>query len=177
MYRNTFDPLAVAGLQCAVGELVSTLVKYTGPESALGTLGGVVSDLLDVDGGLVSVLARATTVKMYVVPLLSPLTVHDVALVVVQVFEPGVEVTRYSVIPVPVCTGAVHETSADPTPTVADTPVGDPGAALGAVDADGADANEVPTAFTDCTVKVYEVPLASPVTVHLISVLVVVVQV
>jgi hypothetical protein len=163
LYRNTVDPLAVAAPQFAVAELVPTLVKDTVPEGALGTLGvvtgalgtlGVVTDALDVDGGLVSVLARATTVKMYVVPLLSPLTVHDVALVVVQVFEPGVEVTRYSVIPVPVCTGAVHETSADPTPTVADTPVGDPGAPLGVTGADAIEGVEEPRVFCVTTVNV-----------------------
>jgi hypothetical protein len=68
--------------------------------------------------------------------------------------------------------GAVQDTTAEPSPAVADTPVGASGAVAGAVgvtDADAADAGLVPTALVALTVKVYAVPLLRPVTVVLVA--------
>ena len=65
--------------------------------------------------------------------------------------------------------GAVQVTVADPEPPVATTLVGAPGTAgPGVTELDGADAGPVPIAFVAVTVKVYAVPLVSPVTVVLV---------
>ena len=67
--------------------------------------------------------------------------------------------------PVPVLDGAVQVTVADPLPAVAATPVGAPGNVAGVTGLDGAEACPVPVALVAATVKVYAVPLVSPVTV------------
>jgi hypothetical protein len=50
-------------------------------------------------------------------------------------------------------------------PAAAPTIAGAPGTVAGVTLFEGADASPVPTAFVAVTVKVYAVPLASPVTV------------
>jgi hypothetical protein len=98
------------------------------PVGPPGTVAGVTavegSDAAPVPTALVAV-----TVKVYDVPLVRPLTVQDVAPVVVQVLLPGDEVTVYPVMALPPSlAGAVHDTEAEAFPGVADTPVGAPGA-------------------------------------------------
>jgi hypothetical protein len=66
----------------------------------------------------------------------------------------------------PLLDGAVHETVAWLLPAVAVTDVGAPGTVTGVTALDGDDAGPVPTAFVAVTVKVYEVPFVSPVTVQ-----------
>ena len=64
--------------------------------------------------------------------------------------------------------GAVKLTVACALPAVAVTPVGAPGTVAGAAGVtlfDGLDALPVPTEFVAVTLKVYAVPLVSPVTV------------
>jgi hypothetical protein len=65
----------------------------------------------------------------------------------------------------PLLAGAVHDTAATASPAAADTPVGGPGVVRGVTDADGADAWLSPMSFVALTVKVYDVPLVSPLTV------------
>ena len=65
----------------------------------------------------------------------------------------------------PLSVGAVNEIVASPSPPTALTPVGEPGIAAGVTELDALDAVLVPTAFVAVTVKVYAVPLESPVTV------------
>ena len=69
----------------------------------------------------------------------------------------------------PLEVGAVQLTEAPPTPGVAVTLLGADGVpgggAIGVTGDDGGLAGPVPTAFTAATVKVYAVPLVSPVTV------------
>ncbi len=50
-------------------------------------------------------------------------------------------------------------------PREAGTPVGAPGTVIGVIGLEAADAGPVPTALVALTVKVYDVPLVSPVTV------------
>ena len=108
----------------------------------------------------------AVTVKVYAVPLVSPVTViGDEAPVAVR--PPGEEVTVYPVIAdPPVFTGAVKLTVALPLLPLTEILVGTPGAVVAGVTADDAvEAVPVPTMFVAVTVKVYAVPLVSPVTV------------
>jgi hypothetical protein len=63
--------------------------------------------------------------------------------------------------------GAVQVTVACPTPAVADPIVGAPGApaeVLGVTELEAAEDGPVPTALVAVTVKVYAVPLVSPLT-------------
>ena len=66
----------------------------------------------------------------------------------------------------PLLAGAAHDTVACVLPAVAVTPVGAPGAVAGVTAVEGEDALLVPRLLVAVTVKVYAVPLASPVTVH-----------
>ena len=99
-------------------------------------------------------------------PLANPVTVigEDVP---VAVTPPGEEVTVYPVIVAPpVFVGAVKLTVAVPLLPLAETLVGTPGAVIAGVTAgDALEAVPVPTELVATTVKVYAVPLVSPVTV------------
>ena len=97
----------------------------------------------------------AVTVKVYAVPLVSPVTViGDEAPVAVR--PSGEEVTVYPVITAPpVFVGAVKLTVALPLLTVAEIPVGVPGTVAAGVTADDAvEAVPVPTELIAVTVKV-----------------------
>jgi hypothetical protein len=65
----------------------------------------------------------------------------------------------------PFAAGAVNVTAAWAFPAVAVPILGAPGTPAGVTLFDGADAGPVPTALAAVTVKVYGVPLVSPVTV------------
>ena len=88
--------------------------------------------------------------------LVSPVTVQVSAVVVVQVFAPGDEVTVYPVIAAPPFeTGAVQETTEavlrfEP----ASTTVGAPGMVDGVADDEATDSTEVPLTFVAVTVNV-----------------------
>ena len=70
----------------------------------------------------------------------------------------------------PLDTGAVQDTTDWVLALdVAVTPVGAPGVVAGVAGAEGADALPVPAGFRALTVKVYAVPLVSPVTVQLVE--------
>ena len=93
---------------------------------------------------------------------------EDVPLIVTTVPPPaGVAVTGYPVIAdPPVFVGAVKLTVALPLLPLAEILVGTPGAVIAGVTADDAlEAVPVPTILVAVTVKVYAVPLVSPVTV------------
>jgi hypothetical protein len=90
--------------------------------------------------------------------LVRPVTVADVAPVVVAVRPPGEAVTVYPVTgDPPSFAGAIQSTCADPFPEVAETTVG----GSGAVDDEGTtaalatEAAEVPATFVAVTVNVY----------------------
>jgi hypothetical protein len=107
----------------------------------------------------------ANTVKVYAVPLVSPVIV--IGLVVpVTVILPGLEVTVYPVMAdPPLFAGAVNATIACAFPPVAVPIVGAPGPVEGVTEFEATLAGLFPLAFVANTVKVYAVPLVSPVTV------------
>ena len=126
------------------------------------------------DSGPVPVALVADTVNVYVVPLVSPATVFDVAggvpvtvtgvCAVVPMY--GVTVYLVSALP-PLLVGAVQLTVADASAAVAVTPVGAPGAlgALGVTALDAGDSEPAPLALVADTVNVYVVPFVRPGTV------------
>jgi hypothetical protein len=88
----------------------------------------------------------------------------------VQVNEPEVEVTVYSVIAdPPFDAGAVQEICTDVLPRSATTSVGASGTVAGTTALEATEAVESPTAFVAITVNVYEVPLVNPVTMQLVE--------
>lgn len=115
------------------------------------------------EAGPVPMALVAVTVKVYDIPLVSPVTVHEVLPVVVQVI-PDEEVTLYPVIGRPPFEpGGVQETTDCPLANdVAVTPVGAPGVVGTTTELDGRDNGPVPTAFVAVTVKVYVPPTLSP---------------
>ena len=62
--------------------------------------------------------------------------------------------------------GAAQETLTCALPETPETPVGAPGTAAGITAAEATEATLLPTEFVAMTMKVYEVPLVRPVTVH-----------
>jgi hypothetical protein len=78
---------------------------------------------------------------------------------------PGDDVAVYEVMGEPFDEGGVNATPACVLPAAAKAIVGAPGTPAGVTLFDGADADPPPTALVAVTVKVYAVPLASPVTV------------
>jgi hypothetical protein len=132
------------------------------PGAAIGLTEPDADDPLDVPPALAAVAEN-----VYGVPVVRPVTVHDVAgLVTVQVLLPGVEVTVYVAGAPPVPESA--------TVTVADVALaitavgvsGVPGAAIGLTEPDADDPLDVPEAFVAVAEKVYGVPVVRPVTVH-----------
>ena len=101
---------------------------------------------------------------------MSPVTVQDVAGGLTKhVMSPGMLTASYSMMgDVPVSVGAVHETTACALPAVAETAVGVPGVlgANGTTALLAAEAGPAPASLEALTVNVYDVPFASPVTVH-----------
>ncbi|GAA3406271.1 hypothetical protein GCM10020370_32650 [Paenibacillus hodogayensis] len=114
-------------------------------------------------------LFLATTVNVYAVPFVNPVTVTGLAVVLVPMIPPGLDVTVYSVIALPPSlAGASKLTVAVPLPAVAVTFVGALGTLIGATGVtlpDAADAAELPALFLATTVNVYAVPFVNPVTV------------
>jgi hypothetical protein len=96
-----------------------------------------------------------------------PVSVQDVLPLVAQVFAPGVMVTEYLVIGLPLVTGAVQLTVISPTPGVPITRVG----ARGAPTTTGAeaDAGLWPLAFRAVTVTEYDPPSVRPKTVQVLA--------
>jgi hypothetical protein len=127
------------------------------PVGASGTAVGVTL-FEGLDGAPVSpALFVAVTVKVYAIPFVRPVTV--IGLAPVWVIPPGFEVAVYELMELPPLErGGVKLTFADPLPaTVAETPVGGPGAAeveVGVTLFDAAEAGPVPAALVAVTVKV-----------------------
>jgi phosphoribosylcarboxyaminoimidazole (NCAIR) mutase len=97
----------------------------------------------------------ATTVNVYEVPFVSPLTAQDRPPPVTHVAPPGEAVTVYPVIGLPPSEdGAIHMTSAEALPAVAVTPVGAPGTVAGTTADDAAEAGPVPIELLAVTAKV-----------------------
>ena len=88
-------------------------------------------------------------------PLVRPVTVHDVAPEVVQLFAPGEDVTVYPVIAEPPSVnGALQERVASVFPGTATTLVGTLGIVRGVMEFEAIDVAELPAAFSATTEKV-----------------------
>ena len=98
---------------------------------------------------------EATTVNVYDVPFVRPITVQLV-MAVTQVSEPGDEVTVYVVIAAPPSVnGADHEIETDPSSAEStETSRGATGTVDGIAAADSSEAEPVPRAFVAVTVNV-----------------------
>ena len=121
MYPVIADPPLLAGTVNATVACVFPFVAVP-IVGAPGTVEGVTEFEAEL-AGLLPLAFVANTVKVYAVPLVSPVTVIGLA-EPVAVILPGVEVTVYPVIPEPV--GAVKVTVACAFPAVATTFVGTP---------------------------------------------------
>jgi hypothetical protein len=129
-----------------------------------GTVAGT-TELLVAEAVLVPYEFDAVTVKVYVVPLLRPVTVIGDA-PPVAVNPPTFELTVYVVIDSPpVFPGGVKVIVASPFPAVAVPIVGASGTLTGVTELLATEAVLVPTAFVAFTENVYAVPLLNPVTV------------
>ena len=117
----------------------------------------VVTDEETEEAELLPAVFAATTLKVYAVPFVSPVTTIGLD-EPVPVNPLGEDVTVYPVIAAPPFeTGAVNETVANVAPDVALTPVGAPGvvgAAVGVMDVDGEDAAPAPAELVAVTLKV-----------------------
>jgi hypothetical protein len=90
----------------------------------------------------------AVTENEYTVPFVRPVTTHDVPLVVVQVFDPGVDVTVYLLMARPLLNGTDHETvDFESSKLLAATPVGASGTDTGVIEAVSSDFSPVPAAL------------------------------
>jgi hypothetical protein len=125
-----------------------------------------VTELDGADGAESPAAVVATTVNVYEVPLVRPVTLHVSAPVVMHVRVPGDDVTVYLVTVAPLPAAAFHDTVASAGPAVAFTSVGAPGFPAGTTTAEAAEGAEVPTSLVAVTRNVYDVPLVRPVTSH-----------
>ena len=130
---------------------------------APGVVAGV-TELLVADAEPVPTAFVAVTVKVYVVPLVSPvITIGELPPVAVC---PPLEVTVYEVIAEPPLEiGAENVIVASPLPCVAVPIVGASGTVAGTTELLVAEEIPVPCALVAVTVNVYETPLVRPVTV------------
>jgi hypothetical protein len=120
---------------------------------AFGTVAGVTA-LLVAEAVLVPAEFCAVTVKVYTVPLVSPVTVIGEPPLVAEK-PPTFEDTVYDVIDdPPLLTGAVNEMVAWPLPATALTLVGVPGTVTGVTELLATELVLVPTAFVAVTVNV-----------------------
>ena len=127
--------------------------------TSVGAPGGVAGVTLfeASEGTLEPIAFVATTVKVYAIPLVSPVITWDVAVVPALLSTPpaGFDVTTYPVIALPpVLAGAVNVTVACVLPGVAVTFVGGPGAVAGVTLFDGNDCALDPMALVATTLKV-----------------------
>jgi hypothetical protein len=139
------------------------------PTTPVGATGAPTVTAPDAtDGGPVPLAFFAATLNTYVVPLVSPVIVWDVAAELNVragwTVNPTYGVTTYAVIPDPLSAGAVHDTTADPFPGTPTTPVGATGAPT-VTDPDATDCGPAPLAFFAATLNTYVVPFVSPVIV------------
>jgi hypothetical protein len=146
VHDTTIDPLP--------GATVTPVGEY-GRSSGVTAADGA-------DAAPLPALFDATTVNVYAVPFVRPVTLQVSAPVVVHVLPPGEEVTVYPVIGVPPFeAGASHETITFVSPELPVTPVGAPGTTSGITALDTA-TGESPAVFVAFTEKVYDVPFVRP---------------
>ena len=148
-------PLLAGGVHdTEASPLPAVAVPIVGAPGAVSTAVGVV-EFDAPEAGESPAAFIATTVKVYSVSLVRPVTVAVVAPVVSAVTPPGEEVTVYFVIAEPpLLVGAVHDTEASPLPAVAVTLVGAPGTVRGVTAFEASAASESPAVLVATTVNV-----------------------
>ena len=122
----------------------------------------------EADGTESPISLVATTVNVYGVPLVRPVTTQEEALAAaLHVNPPGEDTTVKPVSAVPpLFAGAVKETVAAPAVlTAADTDVGAPGSVAGVAAIDAVDKSEVSEALVAVALNVYADPFVNPVQV------------
>ena len=145
------------------------------PATAVGVLGTAgapgLTDADAADTPEVPSLLVAVEVNVYEVPLVRPVTVHEVAgTVTVHVPPPGDAVTVYEVGVPPLPATTVTVACPAPTTTVGVPGVPGGGPATGCTPLEGVEYVLLPMAFIAATWKVYVVPLVRPETVHEVEV-------
>ena len=143
------------------------------PDGAVGTVAGVMGAEV-TDAGLSPAPLMAITVKVYSVPLVSPVTVSVVAvdekLIGVWATPPMDGVTRYPVMAAPPSSdGAVQLSATSPFSDRPVTPDGAVGVVAGVNADERAEAGLSPALLMATTVKVYGVPLVSPSTISVVA--------
>ena len=126
----------------------------TGVLGAVGTSRGVTEFVVAAEEDPTPL--AATTLNVYAMPLVRPLTMHDVAgALTVQLPPDGEEVTVYEVTAEPPFNeGGAKETVALPAPATAETFVGALGALAGVNPPEGVEEFPVPAAFVAAAEKV-----------------------
>ena len=169
-YEVIGEPFSDAGASQVTLAWVSprTAVTFCG---APGTPAGV-TGAEAVDGSLSPTALVATTVNVYAVPFVNPVTsqvnggVNGEPIVHVAPptgLPPSNACTAYEVIGEPLSeVGASQVTLAWASPATAVTVTGASGTPAGVTDPEGSDGSLVPTSLVAVTVKVYAVPLATP---------------
>ena len=125
----------------AVHDTTDWALAFAVADTEVGAPGAVAGTTAPeaVDGEPVPAALVAVTVNVYEVPLVRPVTVQLVD-AVVQVNEPGEDVTLYPVIDEPPeLDGALHDTVTCVLPDVPETAVGAPGTVAGVTAADTAE--------------------------------------
>jgi hypothetical protein len=123
-----------------------------------------VTELDEDEGGPNPAAFWARTTNVYATPLVSPVTEAE-AVLALAVTPPGLDVTTYAVIALPLLEALFQLTAACAFPADAVTPVGAPGSPKGTTAFEAALFGPLPTAFEAYRLKVYEVPFVRPVTV------------
>jgi hypothetical protein len=142
-----FDGAVNATLACAFPFVAVPIVGAPGTDEGVTAFDAALCELLPM-------AFVATTVNVYVVPLVSPVTVIGLAEPLIVIL-PGFEVTMYPVIgDPPVIDGGVNVTIACAFPFAAVPIVGAPGTVAGVTEFEAELAELVPLAFFATTVNV-----------------------
>ena len=181
--RSDVTQVNPPGLEVTVYEMISAPPSENGSDhetvtEPLATDSIVTSDGAEgtVDGTIAAETSEAApspdaftaaTVKLYEEPFARRTTVHGDTALSHTTSPAALRTTYFEIAAPPVFDGAVQDTTdwAFAAP-VATTEVGAPGTVEGTTEADAEEAEPVPDTFVAVTVNEYEVPLASPRTVH-----------
>ena len=159
------DPFVTAPLN-ATDACPSPAVAVTVVGALAADCGVTAEEEADATESPISLVA--TTLNVYEVPLVKPLTTHEEAFAAaLHVNPPGKDITVKPVSAAPpLFTGAVNETVAAPAVvTDADTDVGAFGTVAGVTAVDAVDKSEVSEALVAVALNVYAEPFVKPVQV------------
>ena len=154
------EPLFAGAVKVTVAEVFPGVAD--GELGIPGMVAGVTAGLVALLGDEVPMALAATTVKVYAVPLVRPVTmIGDDAPYPTN--PPGDEVTAYWVMALPPVAPAANVTVEVALPGVAVPMVGGDGTVAGVTGLDEAEAADGPMAFVATTTNVYACPFVNPV--------------